>query len=150
MGGKASVPVRNPVPEGKVRLCAAGFSISHHTGRAKAVVDAIVESKPDKYESWFYFSSMGDYKSFLEELKKSLPEEFAGHRSSPFCWLEYPDGRIEAQGGRDRLCEWAASKFEDPNVRQLTDTEPTRRKDAFFKNGVGTASQTEQTVAVTG
>ena len=34
----------------------------------------------------------------------------APHRTSPFCWLETPRGRV-AHAGRDRLCEWAAEAF---------------------------------------
>ena len=50
-------------------------------------------------------------------------------RSSPFCWLETPDGARDAKGGRDRLCEWALATFPstDPadKVIQLASTAPS-------------------------
>jgi hypothetical protein len=114
MGGRNSklVPAR-PVPaEGLVRVCVAGFGLSHHTGRARAIAERIVEGQPDKFESWFYFDSKGfrGEGGFLPTLLTELSEEdqkkFAAHKQSPFTWLEYPDGHKTALGGRDRLCDW--------------------------------------------
>ena len=47
------------VPDGKIRVCVAGFAISHNVGRAASVARAVVAHAPDKYESWFYFDDQG-------------------------------------------------------------------------------------------
>lgn len=38
---KANPPPRNPVPEGKTRICVAGFTASPHTGRARKLAALI-------------------------------------------------------------------------------------------------------------
>ena len=48
--GSRTLPARLPVPAGKTRVCVAGFTLSHHTGRARKVMDAIVKAHPDTYE----------------------------------------------------------------------------------------------------
>lgn len=53
------VPERPPVPAGKVRVCVAGFAVSHNVGRAASVARAIVANSPDQFESWFYFDDQG-------------------------------------------------------------------------------------------
>ena len=53
------------MPAGKVRVCVAGFAVSHNVGRAAAVARAIVASYPDQFESWFYFDSKGARESFI-------------------------------------------------------------------------------------
>ena len=69
MGASASrakpVPERTPVPAGKVRVCVAGFAVSHNVGRAAAVARAIVANRPDQFESWFYFDSKGARQPFI-------------------------------------------------------------------------------------
>jgi hypothetical protein len=94
---------------------------------------AIAQHAPDKYETWFYFCSKGyrhEETGFLKQIKSELSEEqqkqFAGHMSSPFCWLETPDGKRDAKGGRDRLCEWALATFpEIPAIKELASTDPS-------------------------
>ena len=110
--GSKPVPVRGQVPAGRVRLGVAGFGLSHHTQRARSIAEEIVKAHPDQFESWFYFDSAG-YRGeggFLPQLKSELSqdqqEKFAAKNSSPFCWLEYPDGKKEALGGRDDFCDW--------------------------------------------
>mmetsp|Transcript_524 Transcript_524/g.587 ORF Transcript_524/g.587 Transcript_524/m.587 type:complete len:163 (+) Transcript_524:32-520(+) len=135
MGGKHPVPARNPVPPGKIRLCEAGFVFSHHTARARKLIDTIVKLHPDKYESWYYFAWGGEYRAYIAELKKTLPDDkLAEHTSSPFCWLEYPDGRLEGKGGRDRMCEWAQEAFPNPEIQELATTEPSFLREAYFDN----------------
>mmetsp|Transcript_56 Transcript_56/g.70 ORF Transcript_56/g.70 Transcript_56/m.70 type:complete len:155 (+) Transcript_56:18-482(+) len=117
MGLSASKPSPRPaVPEDKIRLCVSGFGLSPHTGRARKIAEMIVSTYPDKYETWFYFDSFGHY-DFLAKVKAELSEEqqqkFASHTSSPFCWLEMPDGSKNAIGGRDRLVDWANENFKD-------------------------------------
>ena len=69
MGASASkakpVPERTPVPAGKVRVCVAGFAVSHNVGRAAAVARAIVANRPEQFESWFYFDSKGARQPFI-------------------------------------------------------------------------------------
>ena len=150
MGSTPSKPLpRLAVPAGKTRLCVSGFSVSHHTGRARAIVDSIVKTYPEEYESWFYFDNSGFRPIFLESVKSQLSDEqktaFAAHKTSPFCWLEKTDEKPFAIGGRDRLCEWAIGKFEDNDKNapflKLCKSGP-RIKDAFFDSSTpGTASQ---------
>jgi hypothetical protein len=63
MGASASrakpVPERPPVPAGKVRVCVAGFAVSHNVGRAASVARAIAANSPEQFESWFYFDDRG-------------------------------------------------------------------------------------------
>mmetsp|Transcript_1738 Transcript_1738/g.2517 ORF Transcript_1738/g.2517 Transcript_1738/m.2517 type:complete len:155 (-) Transcript_1738:336-800(-) len=117
MGLSASKPSPRPaVPADKIRLCISGFGLSHHTGRARKIAEIIASTYPDKYETWFYFDTFG-HKEFLPTVKAELSEEqqqkFATHQSSPFCWLEMTDGKRNAIGGRDRLCDWANENFKD-------------------------------------
>jgi hypothetical protein len=120
MGLAISKPLpRPPVPEGKTRLCVAGFGASPHTGRARAIVDAMVKLYPDEYESWYYFDTRGFRPDFLNSVKATLSEEqqngsLKDHKSSPFCWIETPGEETPVGiGGRDRLCEWVPTKVED-------------------------------------
>mmetsp|Transcript_36822 Transcript_36822/g.106143 ORF Transcript_36822/g.106143 Transcript_36822/m.106143 type:complete len:153 (+) Transcript_36822:54-512(+) len=110
----AKVPVRPLVPKRKTRICVAGVGFSHHTNRAGKLARAIVAANPEEYESWFYFSSKG-YHDVLHHIKSELPaaqqELLLPHKTSPFCWLEFPDGTLDAKGGRDKLCEWASVRF---------------------------------------
>lgn len=135
MGNTAvkAVPQRPPVANGKTRICVAGFTLSHHTNRAGNLARTIAAQYPNEYETWFYFDSKG-YRGSRGLLKNDvfpqLNEEqkvcFESHKSSPFCWLEAPDGSLDAKGGRDRLCEWAAGKFPDnAEIVQLSATPPS-------------------------
>ncbi|CAM9199255.1 unnamed protein product [Heterosigma akashiwo] len=160
MGKAASKPkARGPVPPGKTRLCVAGFGFSHHTGRARAIVEKICELQPEKYESWFYFDTKGfrdsgkfPHGGFLQQVREELSEEqqkeFANHRKSPFCWIETPseDGKnkLVAIGGRDRLSEWAIANLPDtefPGLQALTATGPSM-KEVWFSAEPGTAAPT--------
>jgi hypothetical protein len=140
-----ALPLRPPVASGKTRICVSGFSLSHHTGRARKIADAIVTARPDLYESWFYFDSKG-FRDFINStIKPMLPQEqqekFASHKSSPFCWLELDDGSLDAKGGRDRFCEWAASEFpSDAAILQLATTEPSL-SEVWVDESAGTAPQ---------
>merc|ERR1711934_1235014 len=156
MGGSSSAEVDsttkvegvNPVPEGKVRICCSGFKISHHTGRARQIIDTLVTKYPDKFESWFYFS--GEHIDFVEALKPKFTEEkrakFSSRKgwSSPFVWLEMPDGSLDALGGRDDLCEWMTSESGpnpppgDNDLNQLT-SDPGLCEAFGFNKDLGTA-----------
>mmetsp|Transcript_10924 Transcript_10924/g.16310 ORF Transcript_10924/g.16310 Transcript_10924/m.16310 type:complete len:171 (+) Transcript_10924:40-552(+) len=135
MGSSAvkPVPKRTAVPEGKVRLCVIGFTLSHHTGRAAKLARAIQKHEPEKYETWFYFDSKGfrdEPVNLLKQIKSELSEEqqkkFESHKSSPFCWREYPDGKKEAMGGRDFFSEWAFKEFKDvPDIAKLAGKGPS-------------------------
>merc|ERR1740117_2702110 len=111
----SKLPPREAVPAGKIRVCVAGFGLSHHTGRARAIAEEVVKTQPCLFESWFYFNSSGfrGEGGLLPLVKSELPTaqrgKFKAHKSSPFCWLEHPDGSREAIGGRDDLCDWVTS-----------------------------------------
>jgi hypothetical protein len=139
MGGSSSKEAtpRTEVPGGKVRVCVAGFGLSHHTGRARSIAESVVGASPEKFESWFYFNTSG-YKGeggLLSVVKKELTveqqDQFAQHKSSPFCWLEYPDGKKLALGGRDNFCDWVNNNAEfkedfakNAALKDLTTTMP--------------------------
>lgn len=108
-------------PEGaRVRICVIGFPISPNTGRAVRVADAIAEALPAKYETWYSFMYPPGHYQLAEfvkvnELTSEDRAKFSSRYgwSSPFCWLEYPDGTRKGIGGRDMLCAWAAVEFAD-------------------------------------
>lgn len=59
---------------------------------------------------------------------------YGGRRgwSSPFVWLETPDGVIDAKGGNDRFCEWAAVEFkDDPVIAAYAAAPASATKDLF-------------------
>jgi hypothetical protein len=126
MGGgnsKPNPPARNPVPEGKIRICEAGFKVSTHTGRARRIIGAIAKKYPEKYESWFYFDSGDAYYGFLKEMFDPIPfpDHLKGHSSSPFIWLESgSDNKIDLIGGRCYLADWVKKTFpEDQELLAL-------------------------------
>ena len=144
MGGTVTkIPPRPPVRPGRTRICLAGFSISHHTGRATNIIREITAAHPDAFESWFYFDKnfrivQPDGSCLLSDVKAELSEEdrdrLKDHRSSPFCWLETPGG---ARGwGRDKLSEWALATFTDTEVDariiQLSSTVPVWGPSEWF------------------
>lgn len=141
MGSFASTPLpRAAVAGDKTRICISGFAISHHTGRAAKIARTIQSSHPSDYETWFYFDTFGFRPKFLNSIKAELsPEqqkEFESHNTSPFCWLEKPDGSRFAIGGRDKLCDWVEKNFqagEDDSILDLCKGEPTK-KEIFFDN----------------
>jgi len=116
-----SIPLpRPPVPEGKTRICIAGFGLSHHTGRARVIADAIAKAYPEDYETWYYFDTRGFRPEFLATVKADIKDSGASvpedHNASPFCWLETTGAaskkEMTALGGRDRLCDWVKTKFD--------------------------------------
>jgi hypothetical protein len=119
MGGSATKlvpPPRKPVPEGKTRICVSGFTVSHHTGRARSIAALIAQKYPDKYESWFYFTTGQAYYTFLKNTFDSVPfpDHLKGHSSSPFVWLEKgAQNEIQPLGGRDYFADWAKQNFAD-------------------------------------
>eukprot|EP00798_Chlamydomonas_sp_ICE-L_P022389 gene22389-29497_t len=114
------MPPRPPVTAGKIRICIAGFDLSRHTNRAGKIARVIAATLPGEFETWFFFNSklyrdgMEGDSGVLGIIKKELtPEqtEFAAHTTSPFVWLEMPDGKKKALGGRDKFAEWARERF---------------------------------------
>lgn len=149
MGSATSTPLpRDAVPEGMTRICVSGWSISTHTGRAAEIARKIAEIHPQKYETWFYFSLQGFRWDFLNGVKAELSEEeqkeFAYHKTSPYCWLETPDGKRHGIGGRDKLCDWALKTFkeekDEPFLSRCHD-EPGF-KEAIFDNAPNGTAQT--------
>ena len=152
-------PTRCHVPPGKVRICVAGFRVSLNCGLAQKLADAIVHATQAHsvggaptpagaiYESWYFFPGPGlgwdPYRAFINDTIKPLlaPKQHEKHNwhSAPFCWLEFPDGRLELKGGCDRLREWAletfpASEPRNKAIRVLAGREPTILQDEFFRN----------------
>ena len=112
-GISMSRPPRNPVPEGKTRVCVAGYKISPYTGHARATAALIAAAYPDTYESWFYFDSSDNFYGFLKETFDSVPfpPHLKGHASSPFVWLERgATNEITPIGGDSHLSEWALAQ----------------------------------------
>jgi len=125
---------------GKPRVCMALMTPSHHSARAKAVLDAITDLPDSGYETWcivFKRGAASPYYDYVEALKAELPEtqraRFEGRKgwSAPFVWLELPDGSRDALGGRDDFCAWALRTFEgEAGVRKLA-ASPPRATEAF-------------------
>jgi len=137
---------------GKTRICVAGYGISHNTGRAQKLASVIAQQYPEKYETWFYFSTF-EYKQFLEGIKPAIPKEqlsqpstldanpktIQDHTSSPFVWMETTSGgdgnkQIKAVGGRDKFCEWASTEFpkDADDIQSLTSLEEPVLLELFF------------------
>ena len=151
MGAKVPVPARPPVPEGKCRICVAGFGVSHNVAQAQRLASAIAEAFPDEYETWFYFSSFG-YGAYLKEFQeKDLPDEFKSkpcskdanpktfgtQTAAPLIFFETAGGKIEPKGGRDLFCEWAGQqeKFKDkPEIMEHASVEAPSHLKIFFDN----------------
>lgn len=157
-----TIPKRPPVPEGKIRICVAGFGVSNNVARAKHIADAIVKAHPDKYESWFYFNTFG-FKALLQSVLEELPDSekqkqsttdkgttVGQHHSAPFCWLEETTGSkktFDVKGGRDMLATWAQKDFpNEESIQALTSIEAPSFKEMFFDNNdLGTWTQNQTT-----
>lgn len=127
----------------------AGFGLSHNTGRAQKLAAVIAKEHPDKYETWFYFSTF-EFRDFLRALKQEIPEDqkakistldnksktVASHTSSPFVWLERGgDNQIEAIGGRDKFSEWAGKELQgEKSIQELASLEEPPYSEVFFDN----------------
>ena len=112
-GESTPLPPRNPVPEGKTRICVAGYKVSPYTGHARATAAAIAAAHPDSYESWYYFDSSAPFYAFLKETFDPVPfpPHLKGHASSPFVWLERgATNEITPIGGDSHLSEWALAQ----------------------------------------
>eukprot|EP00567_Pseudictyota_dubia_P018666 CAMPEP_0197433230 /NCGR_PEP_ID=MMETSP1175-20131217/1161_1 /TAXON_ID=1003142 /ORGANISM="Triceratium dubium, Strain CCMP147" /LENGTH=160 /DNA_ID=CAMNT_0042961549 /DNA_START=35 /DNA_END=517 /DNA_ORIENTATION=+ len=147
MGNSVPVPERPPVPEGKTRICVAGFGISNNVGYAQMLASAIAEKFPDKYETWFYFSNFG-YREFLKDFQANhLPDDykdkpcsmdknsktFATQTAAPLVFFQSADGTIVPKGGRDLFCQWAAEEFKDhPDIVDKADVATPPMKYSFF------------------
>jgi len=108
------------VPEGKIRLCEAGYTASPYTGRARQIIGYIAAKYPNEYESWFYFDSGDKYFAFLREMfdKVPFPDHLKGHATSPFIWCETGQNQIsQLIGGRTDLATWCKAKF--PQDKEL-------------------------------
>lgn len=102
-------PVMHPVPEGKTRICVAGYKISPYTGRSRYMAAEIAKAFPSEYETWFYFDDSDKYFAFLKEKFDPVPfpAHLKGHQSSPFVWLEKGSKNdITPLGGNDYFSKW--------------------------------------------
>lgn len=122
MGSSESkpVPAFPPIAPGKQRICVAGYTTSHHTGRARAVAHKLATLNPSLFETWFYFAGSSDYYKFLKEKFDPIPfpDHLKGHASSPFVWIEENGGeagnnKITPIGGRDHFCKWLQQNHAD-------------------------------------
>eukprot|EP00756_Hemistasia_phaeocysticola_P049250 Hpha_TRINITY_DN2369_c0_g1::TRINITY_DN2369_c0_g1_i1::g.350::m.350 len=143
------VQPRPAVPVGKVRMCIAGFPLSHNVGLTREVADEIARSHPDKYSTWFYFGGGEAFRGFINDtvkpqLNPEQQERFRAHKSAPFCWLEMPDGTLDAKGGGDRFREWAAEEFVmEDNIVSLCKMKPSLCKHLCFDNKTPGTDQRE-------
>ena len=111
MGTSAAKPIPpvNPVPEGKTRICIAGFSISTYTGLAHRLAGLIGAMYGNKYETWYYWDAQAHYYTFLKAKFDPIPfpPHLQGHDSSPFLWLERgAKNEIELVGGATEFQKW--------------------------------------------
>jgi hypothetical protein len=110
----SGVPARRPVPEGKRRLCVAGYKTSPYTGHARELAGLIARKYSDRFESWFYFDESAAYFEFLKVTFDPVPfpPRLKGHDSSPFVWIETgPNTIAELIGGDKQFSEWAMKAF---------------------------------------
>ena len=155
MGNSVPIPERPAVPKGKTRICVTGYGISHNVGRAQRLASTIAKAYPQKYQTWFYFSTFG-FSQFLAIIKAEIPEDqrshpstkdkgktMAEHTSAPFVWLETTTATagadekktITAKGGGDMFREWARKEFpENADIQELAKTEPPTISEIFFDN----------------
>ena len=130
MGSSTSVPVppRKPVPNGKTRLCVAGFTVSPYTGRARTIAAQIAKLYPEEYETWFYFGSSTNYYDFLKLTFDPIPfpPHLKGHGTSPFVWTERgATNEIEPIGGLSHFKEWVEKQdkvAKEQSIRTLLDS----------------------------
>ena len=119
----ASGPPKPAVPEGKVRICAAMHWTTEHGGRAQIFIDAVAARLPDKYETWYHYE---EHRPTFKAYCAARGAEMGAtkeHRTSPFVWLEMPDGTTKIIGGRDDTVDWIATLPEladDGHIQALT------------------------------
>jgi hypothetical protein len=161
MGNSVPIPERPAVPKDKTRICVAGYGISHNVGRAQRLASTIAKAYPQKYQTWFYFSTFG-FSQFLNIIKAEIPEDqkshpstkdkgktMAEHASAPFVWLETAATTtttttagtdqnktiITAKGGGDMFREWARKEFpENADIQELAKAETPTMSESFFDN----------------
>ena len=106
-----------PVPEDMVRICVSGFHFSPNVGRAVKLAEAIAAAHSQKYDTWFYMTTVAHYSFLRKKLAEGgwLPDRPAeqwteggsnrngvqAHTKAPFVWLEFPDGTKRYIGGRE-------------------------------------------------
>ncbi|CUG90775.1 Hypothetical protein, putative, partial [Bodo saltans] len=90
-GPSMAQPPRNPVPEGKTRICVAGDNICPYAGRSRDIAALIAQLLPNEYETWFYFGETKEFRAFTKVMFDPVPfpPHLKGHASSPFVWLEH-------------------------------------------------------------
>jgi len=121
-----------------------------HGGRAVNLARLIQQKFPNEYETWFYFTFGSNFRGengdgqggVVRQIKDLLSaeekEKLHSHKTTPFCWIETSDS-IRGIGGRDRLCEWIATKPEllaVEEIKTLSST-PPGFGDAIFDNSPG-------------
>uniref|UniRef100_A0A7S1LWZ0 Uncharacterized protein n=1 Tax=Neobodo designis TaxID=312471 RepID=A0A7S1LWZ0_NEODS len=111
---ESNPPPSPPIPEGKTRICVAGYSFSPPTGHAHELAARLADEFPDRFETWYYFS-MFEYWPFAKERFEhvNFPPALKGHSTSPFVWFEHgPNYEVTPIGGDDRFTTWVAQQEE--------------------------------------
>lgn len=110
---KPNPPPSPPVPDGKVRICVAGYTHSGPTAKAHYLADLIAQRYPSKYETWYYFDSFAFHSFSVPRFRDvTFPQHLKGHSTSPFVWFETGKNNTEeAIGGSDHFSEWAIKTF---------------------------------------
>jgi hypothetical protein len=113
MGNAASAnpqpPASTPVPNGKTRVCVAGFRISPYTGRARYLAAELAAQYPNEFETWFYFDSGSNFYAYIQKKFENVPfpPHLKGHCTSPMVWLERgATNDVEPLGGCNHMVEW--------------------------------------------
>jgi hypothetical protein len=123
-------PKVTPVPAGKIRICVSGYTHSAPTAKARYLATLIAEEFPDKFETWFYFSSSMFFNFTAKKFANvDFPAHLKGHATSPFVWLETgSDNVIEPLGGAEFLSAWALDAKNgvsgSAKVKALAELEP--------------------------
>jgi hypothetical protein len=146
--GKPDPPARPPVAKGKTRVCVTGFSMSPPTAHAHYLAHAIQQSKPDEFETWYYFDNFL-WSDFAVDLTANVPfpPHLKGHGTSPFVWLESGDPKsITPIGGCNNFAEWVKASRPDllkaKEVADLVNAKPafsTMLHGSKFPASVGAA-----------
>lgn len=106
-------PPSTPVPNGKIRICVAGYTHSGPTAKAHYLADMIAKAFPDKYETWYYFDQYA-FHAFTQKKFDPVPfpAHLKGHSTSPFVWFETgSNNKIEPIGGSDHFSQWVLKTF---------------------------------------
>ena len=115
-------PRTSPVPQGRIRICVAGFTHSPPTAKAHFLADMIAKRFPAHYETWYYFDQWTFY-DFTKWKFESVPfpDHLKGHNTSPFCWVVDSTGAITPIGGAEHFSEWVLHNIDDSECHEFAE-----------------------------